>query len=407
MPLPRIFVSHSHHDNYWCRPFVQGLQADGLDVWYDEKGLGAGADWVATIQHELQTRDVFLLIITPESWASAWVQDEMKLALATRRQIVPVLHKPTQIDGFILTKQHINVTDLVPEAASARVARAIRESVSPSVPAAALPHVVPAPHIMPISLYNLGFLGREINGVEVIVPPTRDVSAGDFRMGSDKQFDPQAFDNELPQHVVHLDAFQIATFPVTIAEYACAVNASAVNMPTDVGIVQWAKQLTQQDHPIIGVSWNDAMTYAAWLSHVTGESWRLPTEAQWEKAARGTDGRLYPWGNRWDRSRANTTQSNLGTTCAVGAHPSGASPYGVQDMAGNVWEWCHSLYRPYPYRANAGGEDEGNTENPRAIHGGSWGSEPRNVRVAFRNSIPANGISNYGGFRLVRLMTGN
>ena len=106
MPATRLFVSHSSQDNDWCRPFVAALtSADpSLDVWYDEHGLSGGSAWVQTLQQELQARDVVMLILTPDSLASQWVQEEMQLALATRRTILPVMHKPSNLTGFLLTQ---------------------------------------------------------------------------------------------------------------------------------------------------------------------------------------------------------------------------------------------------------------------------------------------------------------
>src|SRR5262249_37019470 len=103
-------------------------------------------------------------------------------------------------------------------------------------------------------------------------------------------------------------AYQIARFPVTVAEYACAIRAKAVREPPKRSshTIEWRTQLQRLDHPVVNVSWHNAIAYAAWLAKVTGQPWRLPTEAEWEKAARGTDGRIYPWGDLWDQTRANT-----------------------------------------------------------------------------------------------------
>lgn len=120
-----IFVSHSHQDNEWCRQLVAALKAVGYDVWYDETGLRGGAAWVATIQREVQARDVFLPVVTPEAWVSKWVQDELQLAIATRRRIVPVLLRDSPVDGFLLTTQWVKVIGEAPQTAARPIILAI------------------------------------------------------------------------------------------------------------------------------------------------------------------------------------------------------------------------------------------------------------------------------------------
>jgi tetratricopeptide (TPR) repeat protein len=126
-----IFVSHSHQDNDWCRPFVEALKSVGYDVWYDEQGLQGGAQWVATIQTEVQARDVFIVILTPEAWASQWVQDELQLAIATRRRVLPVLLRNCQVDGFLLTTQWVTVIGEEPPVAARSVIIAIEAPPAP------------------------------------------------------------------------------------------------------------------------------------------------------------------------------------------------------------------------------------------------------------------------------------
>jgi formylglycine-generating enzyme required for sulfatase activity len=164
----------------------------------------------------------------------------------------------------------------------------------------------------------------------------------------------------------------------------------------------WAQQRKGRlDHPVVNVSWHDVVAYTQWLAEQTGQPWRLPSEAEWEKAARGTDGRLYPWGDAFDANRCNTSEGNKGTTTPVDSFPDGASPYGALDMAGNVWEWTSTIFKPYPYSATDGRERAESPEN-RVQRGGSWGYVARYARAACRSSDnPPDFVLGTYGFRVV------
>ena len=143
------------------------------------------------------------------------------------------------------------------------------------------------------------------------------------------------------------------------------------------------------------------MAYCRWLSEVTGMPYRLPSEAEWEKASRGKDGRIYPWGNEWDKSRCNSEEAYRGGTTPVGAYPQGVSPYGLWDMAGNVREWTRSLPYVYPYDPRDGREDE-DAKGGRVLRGGSFGDSRRLVRCTFRGAFVFRKLlRGYNGFRVV------
>jgi len=157
----------------------------------------------------------------------------------------------------------------------------------------------------------------------------------------------------------------------------------------------------------VNVSWNDAQAYCEWLNQIKdvnlpkGYVFRLPTEAEWEKAARGEYGNIWPWGNEFDKNKCNSSEGGKGSTTPVGAYsPAGDSPYGAADMAGNVWEWNQSLYKDYPYKLDDGRENI-KADGTRVLRGGSFLSDSRDVRCAIRSSRNPNLRLNDLGFRVV------
>ncbi len=253
---------------------------------------------------------------------------------------------------------------------------------------------------------KLGFTIQEINGV--ITPPLCPIPAGDFRMGGDKNHDPDAFSTESPVHRVHTSAYSIAKFPVTVGEFAGFVDAGGTKPETRKSVT-WKDQLQHLDHPVVCVRWIDAVEYISWLQEQTGQAWRLPTEAEWEKAARWDansgegESRIYPWGNKFDNKRCNTNASRIGKTTPIDQYPQGVSPYGLWDTAGNVWEWTSSLFRPYPYDPNDGREDSASRKH-RVLRGGAWLLDPIVARASSRNKENPVLFAGYFydvGFRLV------
>jgi formylglycine-generating enzyme required for sulfatase activity len=225
------------------------------------------------------------------------------------------------------------------------------------------------------------------------------VPAGEFLMGSVVARDRDAKDRELPPHTVHVPDFYIGKYPVTNLQYEAFVQATGHRAPD-----YWRGTIPagKENHPVVYVTWHDALAFCVWLGREAGQPFRLPTEAEWEKAARGTDGRIYPWGDEPpDKGRCNFGET-VGDTTAIGRYsPQGDSPYGCADMAGNVWEWCQSLRGPYPYQADDGREDL-EADSRRVLRGGSWRSSAPYVRCAYRYARdPYIGLD-LNGFRVAR-----
>lgn len=235
--------------------------------------------------------------------------------------------------------------------------------------------------------------------VQVYVP------AGDFIMGSTDQEIARAvkiypvsfFENEKPQHSVYLDAYWIDRTAVTNAQYSKCVLAGQCSLPQAAksrtrdnyyGTVQYA------DYPVIYVTWKDADNYCAWAGR------RLPTEAEWEKAARGTDGRIYPWGDQAPDYLLANFDEIVGDTTEVGKYPAGASPYGALDMAGNVWQWVKDWYAEDYYqnspKRNPAGPASGSY---KVMRGGAFYFDSSVERSANRIGIDPELTWDPNGFR--------
>ena len=217
------------------------------------------------------------------------------------------------------------------------------------------------------------------------------VPAGRFLMGAEEA-DTTAHPDEKPQHRVQVDSFWIDRTEVTVSQYAKCVEAGVCDLPRSLLTHYWESYYGESrfdEYLVVSVTWVDARAYCEWIGH------RLPTEAEWEKAARGIDGRTYPWGEGINCARAQY-EACEGETAQVDGYPEGASPFGALHMAGNAREWVSSLFKPYPYDAADGREDL-EEEGSRVLKGGSWHSPGRDARSSDRlRASPGNTHSSYG-----------
>jgi len=268
----------------------------------------------------------------------------------------------------------------------------------------------PANSPTPTSIPDIGSITIGEDGANLVYVPE-----GEFTMGSNMDV------NEQPIHMVRLDAFWIDQTEVTNKLFSAFVNATGYK--TDAETAGWAytwdgfnwaqtagadwqhpngtdSDITgREKHPALQISWNDATAYCKWAGR------RLPTEAEWEKAARGTDQRAYPWGNKAPDEHLLNFLGNVGDTTEVGSYPNGVSPYAAYDMSGNAWEWVNDWYQNYYYATleyhvfNPQGPPYG---NGKVMRGGSWMNYYDFIRAAERRwSNPLFAFSNYG-FRCVR-----
>lgn len=249
------------------------------------------------------------------------------------------------------------------------------------------------------------------------------IPAGEFIIGSDPNHDRSHHPDELPLHRLHVTDYYIMRYPVTNAQYGLFIESTGHRKP-----LFWENNRYPEgsgEHPVVGVNFFDALTFCRWAREETGLPVRLPSEPEWEKAARGQDGRIFPWGDPWQTGVTNTRESKIGGTTPVGQFAlHGDSLYGVSDMAGNVQNWISSLFGPYPYDPTDGREalvyelnpdeilprihETGCTAIPESleagldksmIRGGSWRESKLQSRCAYRSWAAPLHRSDDTGFR--------
>ena len=244
------------------------------------------------------------------------------------------------------------------------------------------------------------------------------IPAGEFKMGTSGNSASEK------QHTVNLDEYLIGKYDVTNVQFAAFVKATGYKTTAekegsgyaydgsswaDTKGADWQhpkgpnSDLGGKDnHPVVLVSWDDAVAFCAWAKQASGQQVQLPTEAQWEKAARGTDGRIYPWGNEAPNANLLNFNMNVKDTTAVGKYsPAGDSPYGLADMAGNVWQWTADWYSDTYYGSSPASNPQGpTTGSGRVVRGGGWNVNSKRARAAYRWCGPTGRVDD-GGFRVV------
>lgn len=378
-----VFISHAWEDKEAiARPLAKALEAKGLRVWFDEFTLSVGDRLRRSIDKGLACCKYGIVILSPTFFAKEWPQKELDGLIQRENKgekvILPVWHNISagQIAGY-----SPSLADRIGVRSDVGLERVVAELLRGMGISTAAPKVAPIPALSG----DLQIIGSPIHLELVRIP------AGEFLMGSDPQLDQSAVANEQPQHRVNLAEYYIGKYPITVAQYADFAGAVGRKVSEAPG---------RADHPVTEVSWDDAVAFCRWLSERSGRAFRLPSEAEWEKAARGTDGWIYPWGNQKPDGTLCNYGVLRGATTPVSRYPAGASPYGALDMAGNVWEWTSSLFKPYPYRAEDGREDQ-KVREARVLRGGAFYDDARNVRCACRYRNLPDGRNWDLGFRVV------
>ena len=448
--MTQVFIFYSRKDLDFVERLAKDLKDSGLDVWYDLSGLEIGMHWGMEIQDAILKSKYLIVVLSPNSIVSEWVEREFIYASNHNIKVIPLIHEPCDLPLWSVTTHYVDMvgenygnhfgellkvlgvetgeeakkfdSDMgvspVNQPAVKKVMRN-RGKLSPlwiilplllvaviafgiwglpPIKAALAPTSTPAPTVTatatpkPTSTATITRLFRP----SVTVTPTLGIGSkmtsfedqmvmvyvpeGNFTMGSNN-----GDSDEQPVHTVYLDAFWIDQTEVTNAMYAKCVYAGACQPPnysSSFTRTSYYGNPDYADFPVIGVYQSRTPDYCSWAGS------RLPTEAEWEKAARGTDGRIYPWGN----SSPSSSLLNFmdGDTKAVGSYPSGASPYGALDMAGNVAEWVSDFYSATYYSqspaSNPQGPSSGDAKlgNPNVFRGGSWRASSKFILSASR-----------------------
>jgi formylglycine-generating enzyme required for sulfatase activity len=469
----KIFISYSRLDLPFVEKLAQDLSDVGYEIWYDLSKIDGGDRWSQEIEEGINGSEIFVIVVTKNILDSEWVEKEYHFASRRGMKIVPLLRELFEVPIWLLNIQYVDIVganydrnfhqilesfenygrradDVKPASVSwrrsidkklpyllagllvfvfaaiflvfqrgiftpvpptptatkvpststplpptttetptltATATATLTPTLPPPSPTATLEAGAPSPTPIPAEIVDA-------SGAEMVF-----VDAGVFVMGSDN-----GEDDESPAHIASLSGYYIDKFEVTNQDYQVCVEDLGCELPKTT---RYYVSPIYSDHPAVYVTWEMAAAYCEWRGA------RLPTESEWEKAARGTKSLVYPWGTRFERSGSNYCDENCeyswldplwndghARTAPVGSYEDGISPYGAYDMSGNVAEWVSDWYAADYYK-NSSRLDPQGPENGlyRVLRGGSWMNKATDLQSYMRSFLRPNVGYNYTGFR--------
>jgi formylglycine-generating enzyme required for sulfatase activity len=421
-----VFISYSSKNRDAADFIAAHLMNRGVDVFIDYESLQVGDNFPERLAREINRCDAVVFLLSEPSAVSRWVRSEIQYAFNKGKLICPVRLDKTAVPEALFFLEGTHMIDFTAWGDAAQGDKAIQRLtkalgiVNPS------PTQTPTSPLNPLSLERGDLpaaspplrtergLGGEVDRArrftgtrnrdwqpfvttfaDLNIPTMRFclVPVGKFQMGSDE------YDAGKPAHAQTIaQPYWIAQYPVTNAEWAAAVEAGAVKEPLRVGdSLKWYQDPKMATAPVISVDWLMARDFARWMGC------RLPTEREWEYAARGVESWRYPWGNSWNENRAIWSKNSGGKPAPVTSKPEGASWVDARHLSGNVWDRTSSLYQPYPYQPDDGREAEGanRTGVQTVLRGGSWwDGNSISCRADYRNRGFISDRNNVIGLRL-------
>jgi hypothetical protein len=381
------FFSYARQDSEFALNLAKELRKAGANVWLDQLDLRAGRRWDREVQTALDKCDEIIVVLSPAACDSENVMDEVGFALEQGKSVIPIIKSSCDIPYRLRRRHYVDFTSDHEQALKALLAALEIKQAGSSPASAALPSRAIGTELNRRGDERLDiFDPGKAKGIEFAARLKAAEAlgrAGDPRLGRENWVRIEGHGN--------VKTFEIGKYPVTVAEYErfMAEKEYAEERWWKAGgfgesePYDWEKQTQKPNRPVTRVSWYAAAAYAAWAGA------RLPREAEWQLAARGKEGREYPWGKeKPDATRANYSETGPGHATPVGLYPWGATPEGMQDMAGNVWEWVDAWH--------------GKERKYRVLRGGSWDSHSVYLRASNRSGSEPENRDNSIGFRVAR-----
>ncbi|MGD1950754.1 MAG: SUMF1/EgtB/PvdO family nonheme iron enzyme [Leptolyngbyaceae cyanobacterium] len=378
--MVRIFLAHAKEDKAKVFELYDRLKRRGYQPWLDKKDLLGGQLWDDEIKNAIDSSDIFIACLSKRSVKKqGYVQKEFRMALQKcgnmpegKIYLIPLRLDDCEIPNLRQREYGINIrdyqwVDLFEPDGFEKLVKSIA-------------HHFPIDRTPKVGETQLVYVGNSVNIKLVYIP------GGNFLMGAPEN-EEDSSDHERPQHKVTVPEFWMSRFLVTQAQYEAVMSSNP-------------SHFSGANNPVDNVSWHDAMEFCEKVSQKSGETIRLPSEAEWEYACRAGTTTRYCFGDSLSKEQAHFGQDIDVGTIAVGSFP--ANSFGLHDIHGIVWEWCqdywHDSYEGAPTDGSAW--LTGNEEAHRVIHGGSWGDSPRYCRSAYRFDLTPDFRSNTTGFRV-------